>query len=210
MEPVQPVLVSIPKYQQIAIEIASKIVNEEYAIGQRIHGRSSIAGQYNVSPETARRAFSILADLDIVSPEKGSGMVIKSRSKAVEFLHQFSNRTTIETLKASIMQNIQRQQKEIQTLGSDLAELISATEHFRSMNPLMPFSLRITPECRYLNKSIQEIQLWQHTGATLVAIKRGHTLIRSPGPYAVMQENDVIYYVSQEDSDHRVRDFLFK
>ena len=103
------VSVSIPRYQQIAIEIASKIVNEEYTIGQKIHGRSSIASQYNVSPETARRAFCILSDLDIITPEKGSGMVIKSRDNAIEFLNQFSNRKTIETIKIAITQNIERQ-----------------------------------------------------------------------------------------------------
>ncbi|MFT3984744.1 MAG: TrkA C-terminal domain-containing protein [Lachnospiraceae bacterium] len=209
MDEVKPTAVSIPKYQQIAIEIASKIVNEEYTIGQKIHGRSFIAAQYNVSPETARRAFCILSDLDIVSPERGSGMVIKSKSNALEFLNGFSNRITIETLKKSIMENIQHQQKEINSLSNDLAELILATEHFRSMNPLVPFSVRITPDCKYLNRSIQELQLWQHTGATLVAIKRGDVLMRSPGPYAVVLENDVIYFVSQEDSDHRIKDFLF-
>ncbi len=205
----QQVTVTIPKYQQIALEIASKIVNEEYAIGQKIHGRSSVASQYNVSPETARRAFCILSDLDIVSSEKGSGMIIKSRSKAVEFLNQFSKRTSIETLKNSIMKNLQQQQKEIDTLSSDISELILATEHFRSMNPLMPFSLRITSKCKYLNKSILELKLWQHTGATLVAIKQGHTLIRSPGPYAIIRENDIIYFVAQEDSDQRIREFLY-
>lgn len=209
MDKTSPITISIPKYQQIAIDIASKIAKEEYTVGQKIHGRSSIAGQYKVSPETARRAFSILSDLDIVSSEKGSGMTIKSRGKAVEFLNQFSNRTTIETLKQSIMQNIERQQREFHSLSNDLSELISATEHFRSMNPLMPFSVRITSDCKYINKSIQDLQFWQHTGATLVAIKRDNTLLRSPGPYASILENDVIYFVSQEDSDQQVRDFLF-
>lgn len=209
MEKTTAVTISIPKYQQIAIDIASKIVKEEYTVGQKINGSASIAGQYKVSPETARRAFCILSDLDIVTTKKGSGMAIKSRSNAVEFLNQFSNRTTLETLKQSIMQNIERQQREFQALSNDLSDLISATEHFRSANPLMPFSLRITPDCKYKDKSIQELQFWQYTGATLVAIKRDNVLLRSPGPYASILENDVIYFVSQEDSDQRVRDFLY-
>ncbi len=201
--------VSIPRYQQIALEIASKIVNEEYEIGQKIYGRSSVASQYNVSPETARRAFCVLSDLDIVKSQKGSGMVIKSRDNAVDFLTQFNNRTTIETLKTAIAQNIERQQKEMDSLNDNLAELISATEHFRSMNPLMPFSVRITKDCKHLTKSVQQIQFWQHTGATLVAIKRNNGLIRSPGPYATIQVDDIVYFVCQEDSDQRVRDYLF-
>lgn len=209
MDLTPPVVISIPKYQQIAIDIASRIAKEEYTVGQKISGCSAFAGQYNVSPETARRAFCILSDLGIVISKKGSGMEIKSRSKALEFLNQYSSRTTIETLKQSIMQNIERQQKEFHTLSKDLSELISATEHFRSTNPLMPFSLRITADCKYINSSIQDLQLWQHTGATLVAIKRDKMLLRSPGPYAAFLEDDVIYFVCQEDSDQRVRDFLF-
>ena len=77
------------------------------------------------------------------------------------------------------------------------------------MNPLMPFSIRITNQCKYLNKSVQDIQLWQHTGATMVGIKRDDVLLRSPGPYAVLQENDIIYFVSQEDADQKLREFLF-
>lgn len=199
----------IPRYQQIAIDIATKIVNEEYEIDQKIYGRSSIAGQYGVSPETARRAFSILASLGIVSPEKGSGMVIKSRTNAVEFLNQFAQRKTIETLKTGLVQSIARQKKEMEYLTANLTELIVATEHFKSMNPLAPFTIRITSECVHLNKSIQDLQLWQHTGATLVAIKRNDVLLRSPGPYAALFEGDIIYFISQEDSDQKVKEFLF-
>ncbi|MFA6850739.1 MAG: TrkA C-terminal domain-containing protein [Selenomonadaceae bacterium] len=203
------ITVSIPKYQQIAIEIAAKIVHEDYQIGQKIYGRSAIAGQYNVSPETARRAFCILSDMGIIRAEKGNGMIIISQKKAVEFLQSSSGRKTIENIKVTIRQHIEQQQNEMNSLNKCLSELISATEHFQSMNPLMPFSLRITSQCRYLNKTIQEIQLWQHTGATLVAIWRQEQLLRSPGPYAILQENDVIYFVSQEDCDQQVHAFLF-
>ena len=84
---------AIPRYQRIALEIASRIASGEYEEGQKLSGRSSIAGQYGVSPETARRAFSVLADLEIVEPAKGSGMFIKSREKSEEFIKQFSKFT---------------------------------------------------------------------------------------------------------------------
>ncbi|MGE4276747.1 MAG: TrkA C-terminal domain-containing protein [Lawsonibacter sp.] len=209
MEGQEKSIVSIPRYQKIAIEIASKIANEEYAVGEKIFGRSFVASQYEVSPETARRAFCILSDLGIVAPEKGSGMYIKSRENAVAFLKQFDKRTTLETIGNDITQSIRRQQKEMTSLHNYLTELIGATEHFRSMNPLMPFSLRLTEQCQHLHKTIQELQLWQHTGATLIAIKRDGILLRSPGPYATLEENDIIYFISQDDSDQKVRMFLF-
>ena len=77
---------AIPRYQQIAVEIASRIASEEYKVGDKIYARSSIAGQYGVSPETARRAICVLCDLEIVSSEKGSGVTIKSTENAIIFL----------------------------------------------------------------------------------------------------------------------------
>lgn len=43
-----------PRYQQIAIDIASKIAAREYQVGEKIYSRSIIAGNYGVLSETAR------------------------------------------------------------------------------------------------------------------------------------------------------------
>jgi K+/H+ antiporter YhaU regulatory subunit KhtT len=200
---------SIPKYQQIAIEVASKIVNGDYAEGDCIFGRSSIASQYNVSPETARRAFCILSDLDIVTVEKGSGTHIKSKKNAESFVRQFSNQKNIESIKDEIYHSIEHQKEEMDRMNSCLSDLILATEHYRSMNPLAPFIIRITSACLFIGKTIQDIQLWQHTGATMVAIKRNGHLLLSPGPYAILMENDILYYIAQDLTDQNVKGYLF-
>ena len=141
--------ISIPRYQQIAIEIASRISSGQYKVGEKIYARSSIASQYGVSSETARRAICILCDLEIVTSEKGSGVIIKSYENAVKFIKQYSKRQTIDTIKENLLKSISRQQKEMDTLNSCLSDLIVASEHFRSMNPFMPFEVKITAECSY-------------------------------------------------------------
>ena len=201
--------ISIPRYQQIAIEIASRISSGEYKVGEKIYARSSIASQYGVSSETARRAICILCDLEIVTSEKGSGVIIKSYENAVNFIKQYSKRQTIDTIKENLLKSIARQQKEMDTLNECLSDLIAASEHFRSMNPFMPFEVKITSECSYLNKTVSEIQFWQHTGATVLAIGRNGNVIKSPGPYAILLENDIIYFLSQDDSSQRVKEFLY-
>lgn len=201
--------ISTPRYQQIAIEIATRIASEEYRIGEKIYARSNIAGQYGVSPETARRAISVLCDLNIVSSEKGSGVTIKSHKNAVNFIKQHSKRKTIDTIKENILDSIDRQQKEMDTLNRHLSDLIIASEHFRSMNPFMPFEVRITSKCIYLNKTISEIQFWQNTGATVLAIQRNDMMIKSPGPYAILLENYILYFLSQDDNSKQVKDFLY-
>ena len=46
--------VESPVYQQIAVDIASKIASGKYPVGEKIKGRTTLAGYYNVSPETIR------------------------------------------------------------------------------------------------------------------------------------------------------------
>lgn len=200
---------SPPIYQQIAIEIASRIADGEYKIGKKIYARSGIAAQYNVSPETARRAICVLSDLDIVAAEKGSGVIIKSYKNAMEFIKQYNQRQTVDMIKENIMQSVARQKKEADVLAAHLSELIAATEHFRSVNPFMPFQITITAAMKYLNKTIGELQFWQRTAATLIAIRRGEEIMVSPGPYALLQEHDIIFFITQDDSPQRVRQFLY-
>ena len=201
--------VAVPRYQQIAVEIASRIASGEYQIGEKIYARSSIASQYGVSPETARRAICVLCDLDIVASEKGSGVTIISHQNAVDFIKQYSKRQTIESIKENLVQSIARQKKEMDVFNACLSELIDASEHFRSINPFMPFEVRITNQCAYLNKTLQEIQFWQHTGATVLAVRRQERVLKSPGPYVVLLEHDILYFLPQDDSAQRVKEFLY-
>ena len=97
----------------------------------------------------------------------------------------------------------------METLNACLSDLIEASEHFKSMNPFMPFEVRITDQCAYLNKTLQDIQFWQHTGATVLAVRRGDVVLKSPGPYVALLEHDILYFLPQDDSSQRVKDFLY-
>jgi len=200
---------AIPRYQQIALELAARIVSEEYQEGQKIYARSAIASQYGVSPETARRAICVLSDLDIVSAEKGCGVTIQSQKNATHFLKQYDKRQTINSIKDNLLQSIARQQKEMGVLSNCLSELIESSEHFRSMNPFMPFEVRISEHCVHLKKSLAEIHFWQRTGATVLAIRRQDRILKSPGPYVALLADDILYFLPQDDSPQRVKDFLY-
>lgn len=200
---------NIPRYQRIALEIASRIASGEYEEGQKVSGRSSIAGQYGVSPETARRAFSVLSDNGIVDPWKGSGMFIKSRRNAEKYVEQFSVQSSIEHIKESINEIINRQKAEMNELNEKLTQLIRMTEHYRSTNPLMPSSVRITEECRFIGYTANDMKLWQYTGATMVAIRRDGELIMSPGPDVVIKEGDRLYFISNDLSNNNIIEYLY-
>ena len=99
-----------PRYRQIAYAIAEKIANGDYPIGSKLHARSTLSVQFGVSSETARKAISILSDLDIVQAVHGSGVKILSQEKAKNFLNQAEETSTIQTLHAQI-DNIMTVQK---------------------------------------------------------------------------------------------------
>jgi K+/H+ antiporter YhaU regulatory subunit KhtT len=198
-----------PRYQLIAIDIASKIVDKRYNVGDKIYTRSSIASQYGVSAETARRAISILAELEIVESTKGSGVVIKAYEKAVEFVHQYNDIQTINDLKKDIMESVERQLKEMAYFNDSLTKLIDKMDRFRSSNPFIPYEIEITTETPLLNKTLSEMNFWHNTSATIVAVKRNEELLRSPGPYITFLPDDIVYYVGDDKSSERVHHFIY-
>lgn len=202
-------IVTSPRYQKIAIDIASKIVDKHYQIGEKIYARSSLASQYAVSAETARRAISILSDLGIVETEKGSGVVIKSYENAIKFVQQFNEIQTVKQLKKEILDITERQRKELDQLQSSLTRLIDRTDRFRAINPFVPFEIEITGDTPHLDKTASEINFWHNTSATIIAIKRNNHLIMSPGPYSSFLEHDIIYLLGDENSYERVYKFLY-
>lgn len=57
------------------------------------------------------------------------------------------------------------------------------------------------------SRLFSELKFWQSTGGTIVAIRRGQTVILSPGPYAELYSGDVIILVgspSAAEAAHRL------
>ncbi|OOM73436.1 mannosyl-D-glycerate transport/metabolism system repressor MngR [Clostridium puniceum] len=198
-----------PVYQQIATDIASKIVNGHYEVGEKIYARSVLASQYGVSSETARRAICILSDMDIVDTTKGSGVIIKSTENAIKFVRQYDDIKTVNDLRNDILNSLERQKKENDYLKDHLFELIDKTDRFKSINPFMPFEILISKETPYIEKTVAEINFWHNTSATIICIKRNGCLEMSPGPYAILHENDIFYFVGDENCYERVNKFLY-
>jgi len=201
--------ITSPKYQRIAADIASKIVKGHYQIGDRIYARSSLASQYGVSSETARRAISILTDLNIVETIKGSGVRIISFEKALNFIRQYEDVQTINNMKEEILQSVARQEKEMKFMNEAIDKLIDKTDRFRSINPFLPFEIEIKEDMPYLNKTISELNFWHNTTATIIAIRRKDDILLSPGPYAEIMLGDKLYFIGDEKSYDRVSHFLY-
>ena len=186
----------MPRYQQIALDIATQIVKQQYKVGDRIYARSSLASKYHVSPETARRAICLLADMDIVEAEKGSGVVILSVDNAARYLQQLTGVETMTSLRQSIRQDLDNQL------------LLAQAERFQHLNPFNPFEITVEVGSICEGKTLADVNFWQNTMATVIAISHNGELLISPGPHNRMQAGDIVYFVGDENAPSRVDRFL--
>lgn len=197
-----------PVYQQVAIDLANRIANGEFAIGEKIHGRSTLAGQYNVSPETIRRAVILLEDMDIVEVAQGSGIIVKSKDEAFKFIEKFKSKESIASIKKDIENVLSEKRKLEEDLTSYIDMLIDYTERFKNTNPFAPMEIEIPKNSKLVGKTAAEVKFWQNTGATIIGIRRDGNLILSPGPYVTFNAGDIYIMIGEESSYERVKNLL--
>lgn len=186
---------SHPIYSQIAMDIALRIARGELKENTKIYGRSIMSSEYGVSPETIRRALKLLEDMDIVEIRQNSGTVIISAEKAKEYIARFNAnedvRSQYHKLKALLSEQ-ERLNRQILTLTRDI---IRTNERFSKTHPFQNFEMVVPSDSPILGRSLGELQFWQKTGATIIAIRREEKIILSPGPYVVVSPLDILIFV---------------
>lgn len=201
-------MVSNPRYQKVAIGIAQRIVDGKFPLGQKLKSRSTLSSYFNVSPETARKAINVLADLDIVSVRQGSGVVVVSRDKAIEFLEQFEATSGLREIKQNIQASLTRQKEELEAMEEMVEVFLSQASLIRKKFPFEPFELVLNSESPNLGRSLADLNLWHQTGATVVALKSQEELLLSPGPYATVRKGDTLYFVGDDRSFSRMKNLF--
>ncbi|CAK8053462.1 GntR family transcriptional regulator [Eupransor demetentiae] len=197
-----------PRYHKVAQEIAQDIVDNHFLVGQKLHARSTLAATYGVSAETARKAVSVLADLAIVKPVHGSGVEVLSRGKAQDFLSQASASNNIQATNREIKEILKRQKEDLTSLNQLLGLLADQTQQVRQQSPMAPHEFIPDDDSQKLHQSIGTLNIWQNTGATVVAILHQDELVLSPGPYAVIEPGDTVYFVGPDKSVLAMQQFF--
>ena len=72
----------LPQYMRIAAMIAAEIARGELPEGKRLPGMSVLSSSFGVSPETIRKALSLLADMHIVQIRESRGTYVLSADQA--------------------------------------------------------------------------------------------------------------------------------
>ena len=184
------------QYLQIALDIARRIAKGELPEGQRVYGRSVMASEYNVSPETIRRALRLLSDMKVVEVKPQSGVVVLSADSARRYIENFEESADVRALRQQLKDLMAEYADLSRRLSDTVAALMKSRETFAAADEPFPnYEVPVPKDSPLIGRSIGELKFWQSTGGTIVAIRRGQTVILSPGPYAQLYGGDVIVLV---------------
>ena len=184
------------QYLQIALDLATRIAQGELPEGSRIYGRSVMASEYNVSPETIRKALRLLADMKVVEVKPQSGAVVLSADSARRYIENFDEGADVQSLRRQLKDLMAESAEVNRRMSETVSALVKSQETFAAADqPLPNYEVPVPQGSPLIGKNIGELQFWQSTGGTIVAIRRGQTVILSPGPYAELYAGDVIILV---------------
>jgi len=181
------------QYLRIALDLADRIARGELPEGSRVYGRSVMASEYNVSPETIRRALRLLADMKVVEVKPQSGAVVLSADSARRYIENFQGDAGAHALRQKLKDLLLEEAELHRQIVGTASALVKSQDSFASAHEPFPnYEVSVPRDSPVIGKSIGELKFWQSTGGTIIAIRRGQTVILSPGPYAELFAGDVV------------------
>jgi DNA-binding GntR family transcriptional regulator len=195
------------RYEQIAIDLARRIARGEFSVGQKLSGRSLLAGTYNVSPETIRRSIALLQNIGVVESITGSGVFIKSSELAGEYLEEYKARQEILDYKNRVVSLLNQRQALDAELEKELTRFLEFS--FQKASILQQVEEIILPSHSWIvGKTIAETNLRHRTGTTIMTIHRGGKEIYSPPADMKLKAQDVLIIVGTTSSREQFKDLI--
>lgn len=198
---------TMPRYLKIAMDLAARIVSGEIPEGSRLKGRSTLATEYNVSPETIRRSMSLLSDKNVLKIMLGSGIVILSRENAIQFIKSFKDNERVADLRLKLSQLMEKRSNMDEEILSLTKQIIDMYRYKRS-DLIKPVEIPLPQQSPLIGKSIGELEIWHNTGATIIGVVQQKDIILSPGPYYEFSDSDRVLIVGDENVIARFNSFV--
>jgi K+/H+ antiporter YhaU regulatory subunit KhtT len=196
-----------PRYQEIALDIAHSIVMGEYREGDKVHGRSTLAGRYNVSPETIRRSIAILQNSGVVMVNQGVGITVSSKAMAEKFLKAFNQKAEIQVHLDELKQLMDRRRDIDSQIDIHLTRIVTYSD--RIMSRWMDVGeIEVGQSSSALGKNLSELKIRERTGLTVVAVVRDGVEQFSPGAGFVLKEGDVLLVVGSDQGREKLQEIL--
>lgn len=197
-----------PVYAQIALDIAMRVAKGDLKENTKVYGRSIMASEYGVSPETIRRAMKLLEDMDIVEVKQNSGAIIRSAENAKLYVERFGAKKNIHSMRKKLLNLIKEQETINRQIIDASKAIIRMNEKFSEASPFNNYEVDILENSFIIGKTLAEVNFWQQTQATVIAIRRGDKIILSPGPYVTFEVQDTIVFVGDISSIQAVADYV--
>ena len=196
----------LTQYTRIAISLAERIASGQLKEGDKISGRSKLSPEYNVSPETIRRALRLLADMKVVEVKEQSGVYVLSADNARRYLRNFEEKTDMRSKQQQLKQLLARQELLNHQMAALCRDILDETS--QTPDSLPNYSCRVPDHWSDSGVTIGALRFWQATGATIVAIRRNLSYIVSPGPYAELYAGDAVIFVGGVKAREAVSHFF--
>jgi K+/H+ antiporter YhaU regulatory subunit KhtT len=194
------------RYEEIAQDLAKRIVQDDLAVGSRILGRSSLAGTYQVSPETIRRAVAILHERGALQAVVGSGVRVISKVAASEYLDSLTTRTSLEEGARELLTLIKSRRDLDDKIEAALERILSQATGALASRHVEEIPVKIGAWA--VGRALNEIRLRNRTGATAVVVTRGETDYFSPSPDMVLEVGDIITVLGSDKTRNYARKLL--
>ena len=197
-----------PNYIKISVDIAHRIINNEFLEGSKITGRTTLVSIYNVSPETIRRSLALLKDMNVVTINEKSGIIINNKTYAKEFLNKFKTKSDFTHLNSDTFDLIKKRKDIDNKLEKNINAIIEFATQLRNVGSIIPFESIVEENSIAVDKSIGELDFWHNTKATIIAVKRDGDLFLSPGPYFKIHSQDIVVYVGEDSVLETVKNYI--
>ncbi len=199
---------SMAVYEKIALDIANRIVRREIAEGVTLSGRSLMSSEYGVSPETIRRSFSLLEEMQVVQVKHNKGVSVVSRDNAKKYITKYSKNNENRILLSQIRHVLGEREQIDRELFILAKDLIESNDRFSASNPFPTYEYTIKEGSLAVGNSLGALKFWQKTGGTVIAIRREGSILLSPGPDLSLEILDVLIFVGNQETLAKTNELL--
>ncbi len=198
----------VSRYNKIALDIAYRIQNNELLEGMKIKGRSQLSGEYNVSPETIRRAINLLHEMQVVEVVEKSGITIISKKNALKFIKTFTMQSDLTRVQQDFYRLFEERKKIDDEIGKKLVEMYDISTKLKHKEEIPYFHCDIPNNSHLIGKTLKESHFYQQTNATVIAINRQDILSISIGPDFIFKNCDIIIFICQSDDYNKTIQYI--
>ena len=156
------------QYLQIALDLAGRVARGELPEGSRVYGRSIMASEYNVSPETIRRALRLLADMKVVEVKPQSGALVLSADSARRYIENFRDDAGVHALRRRLKDLLEEEETLHRRITETAAALVKGRETFASAHEPFPnYEVPVPKDSPMIGRSLGALKFWQSTPRAL-------------------------------------------